>query len=73
MGKCEHGYINYEEINTRLDGKIIDTNYQCTQCANIIDTETMQEFLTDDCTLCDGNGYHIEQGHSYKCGCKLRI
>lgn len=54
---CNH---NLEKIHTYLVSpipiNIIDTNYQCTVCGEVLTPEEAQDFLSDKCGMCYGSG-----------------
>ena len=68
---CEH--INASKIHTYegAEMKIIDTNYQCNKCGEILTQDEYQNILTGSCTNCGGQGYWFDGHTNYKCPCIL--
>ena len=49
--------------------KIIDTNYQCTSCGEILTSETYKEFALSICSNCNGVGFFYDYDDKHLCDC----
>lgn len=64
-------HLQCTKIYTRENGIIIYEAYQCHICGKIMTVAEYQKVLTDNCSLCNEEGYHEEQGEKYNCECVL--
>ena len=65
---CLH--LNCLRIDTTCDNVLIDINYQCSECGKVLSIEEYKQVLKDNCSWCEGSGYHEDQGEKYYCGCQ---
>lgn len=68
---CEHRNASKIHTYEGVAMKIIDTNYQCSECGRIMKHDEYQNILINNCSNCNGIGEHTDGYEKYKCVCIL--